>query len=135
MKPPVVRGLVLQASSRCPIGLSPAIFKSRKTAAMPAVLEPPPSTRPSVGRGRAPFRRRLLVSAIRFTVVMLAAAVLGGAWYLAHKGFGREWRQLVVEELHKHGVEASVAHLTLDPFRGLVAKDVRIFDYKNRENT
>jgi len=25
--------------------------------------------------------------------------------------------------------------LTLDPFRGLVAKNVRIFDYKNRENT
>ena len=39
------------------------------------------------------------------------------------------------EELHKHGVEASVRRLTLDPFRGLVAQDVRIFDYKNRENT
>src|SRR5213076_1559129 len=25
--------------------------------------------------------------------------------------------------------------LTLDPFRGLVAQDVRIYDYKNRENT
>ena len=32
-------------------------------------------------------------------------------------------------------MEASVRRLTLDPFRGLVAQDVRIFDYKNRENT
>ena len=59
----------------------------------------------------------------------------GGGWYLAKKGFGRKWRGLVVEELHKHGVEASVRRLTLDPFRGLVAQDVRIYDYKNRENT
>ena len=40
-----------------------------------------------------------------------------------------------MEELRKHGVEASIGRLTLDPFRGLVAKNVRIFDYKNRENT
>src|SRR5207247_5189051 len=61
-------------------------------------------------------------------------AMAGGGWYLARKGFGRKWRGIVVEELHKHGVEASVHRLTLDPFRGLVAKDVRIFDYKNHEN-
>ena len=41
----------------------------------------------------------------------------------------------VVEELHKRGVEAQIGRLTLDPFRGLVAKNVRIFDYRNRENT
>ena len=40
-----------------------------------------------------------------------------------------------MDELRKHGVEASIGRLTLDPFRGLVAKNVRIFDYKNRENT
>ena len=63
------------------------------------------------------------------------AALISGGWYLAKKGFGRQWRHLVVEELHKHGVEAAIGHLTLDPFRGLVAKDVRIYDYKNRDNT
>ncbi len=61
--------------------------------------------------------------------------ILGSGWYLAKRGFGRQWRSLVVEELHKRGVEASVGRLTLDPFRGLVARNVRIFDYKNRENT
>ncbi len=101
---------------------------------MPATLEPPPA-RAQLPRQSPSFAWRLFVSGVRLTVVLTLAAILGSAWYLAHKGFGREWRQRVVEELHKHGVEASVAHLTLDPFRGLVAQDVRIFDYKHRENT
>src|SRR5207244_3013577 len=58
-----------------------------------------------------------------------------GGYYLAKRGVGRQWRDRVVEELHKHGVEANIGRLTLDPFRGLIAKNVRIFDYKNRENT
>jgi len=78
--------------------------------------------------------RRILVSTIRFLAVLLLGALAGGGWYLAKKGFGQKWRGLVVEELRKHGVEASVRRITLDPFRGLVAQDVRIFDYKDREN-
>ena len=67
---------------------------------------------------------------------MAAIFALGwGGWYLAKRGFGRQWRDRVVEELHKRGVEASVRRLTLDPVRGLIAQDVRIFDFKNRENT
>ena len=65
---------------------------------------------------------------------MIAAAISGG-WYLARKGFRGQWRSRVVEELHRRGVEASIGHLTLDPFRGLVAKDVRIFSYKDRSET
>src|SRR2546430_9659426 len=83
---------------------------------------------------RHSFGRRLLVSAVRFVIVMLLAAFIGGGWYLAKKGFGREWRRRVVEELHKRGVEVSIGRLTLNPFRGLVANDVRVFDYKNRAN-
>ncbi|MEY2439600.1 MAG: hypothetical protein QOI34_985, partial [Verrucomicrobiota bacterium] len=102
---------------------------------MPPVLEPS-----AVATSRAPdrrpiFFRRLLVSILRFVVIVAFSALIGGGWYLAKKGFGREWRRRVVEELHKRGVEASIRRLTLDPFRGLVAQDVRIFDYKNRENT
>ncbi len=40
-----------------------------------------------------------------------------------------------MEELHRRGVEASIGHLTLDPFRGLVARDVRLFSYKDRTET
>ncbi len=75
------------------------------------------------------------MSLLRLAILAAIFGVLGGGWYLAKRGFGRQWRSLVVEELHKRGVEASVGRLTLDPFRGLVAKNVRIFDYKNRENT
>jgi hypothetical protein len=72
---------------------------------------------------------------LRLAILLVLAGTLVGGWYLARKGFGRQWRRRVVEELHKRGVEASIGRLTLDPFRGLVAKDVRIFDYKKREKT
>src|SRR6202171_3045408 len=101
---------------------------------MPPVLEQ--SQTPVRAQDRQlPFARRVLVSALRLLAILAIAALLGGGWYLAKKGFGREWRYRVVEELHKRGVEASIRRLTLDPFRGLIAQDVRIFDYKHREKT
>jgi len=77
----------------------------------------------------------MALSVLRLAVLAATFAIIGGGYYLAKRGFGREWRSRVVEELHKRGVEAYIGRLTLDPFRGLVAKNVRIFDYKNRENT
>jgi hypothetical protein len=101
---------------------------------MPQVLKHPPVevARPDGGR---PFHYRFLISAVRLVVILAISAGIGGGWYLARKGFGRQWRLRVVEELHRRGVEASIRRLTLDPFRGLIAQDVRIFDYKNRERT
>src|SRR5438105_10679025 len=101
---------------------------------MPTILEQPKSVAPRRG-GRSTLSRR--VAAILTRLLIFVAILIFGSsgWYLAKRGFGRQWRYRVVEELHKRGVEASVGRLTLDPFRGLVAKDVRIFDYKNRENT
>src|SRR5712692_7811025 len=101
---------------------------------MARVLEPP---KPAVTAQdqQSTFAHRLAVSAIRFVVVIAVSALLGGGWYLAKKGFGRHWRNQITQELRKHGVEARIRRLTLDPFRGLVARDVRIFDYKKRENT
>src|ERR1700680_5239726 len=100
---------------------------------MPAVLEEKKSATQSQDRQRS-FTHRFLISAARLIVILAISAAIVGGWYLARKGFGREWRLRVVEELHKRGVEASIRRLTLDPFRGLVAQDVRIYDYKNREN-
>src|SRR3954452_6586290 len=79
--------------------------------------------------------RRVVAVAIRLTTLAAIVATFGGGYYLARRGFGREWRTRVVEELHKRGVEAQIGRLTLDPFRGLVARHVRVFDYKNREIT
>ncbi len=101
---------------------------------MPAVLEPP-QARPFTQFRKRTWRKRIALSLIRLTILAAIVAIIGGGYYLARRGFGREWRYRVVEELHKRGVEADIGRLTLDPFRGLVARNVRIFDYKNRENT
>ncbi len=102
---------------------------------MPAILEPtPPSLARQFYRRRSKAQRSG-ARALRFLLVVLLVTLAWGGWYLAKRGFGRQWRDRVVEELHKRGVEASVRRLTLDPVRGLIAQDVRIFDFKNRENT
>ena len=103
---------------------------------MPSELLSEPS-RPQLHRGRVrhPARVRMLRTLLRLALVLLFGTLIGGGWYLAKKGFSRKWRNKVVEELHKRGVEASVRRLTLDPFRGLIARDVRIYDYKQRERT
>src|ERR1041385_4611228 len=101
---------------------------------MPAVLEPPP-VRPSRHYRQLSRRRRIAMKVLRLALLVTIFASIGGGYYLAKRGFGREWRSRVVQELHKRGVEAYIGRLTLDPFRGLVARHVRIFDYRNRENT
>src|SRR5213595_3452323 len=103
---------------------------------MPTVLQEPSTLTSTPRRGsRSVWVHRVAVNLCRLLLLVTILAILGGGWYLAKRGFGRQWRYRLVEELHKHGVEASVGRLTLDPFRGLVAKNVRIFDYKNREKT
>src|SRR5438067_11193856 len=103
---------------------------------MPAVVQEPPTlTSAPRRRSRSSWMYRVGMNVARLLILVAIVVILGGGWYLAKRGFGRQWRYRVVEELHKHGVEASIGRLTLDPFRGLVANNVRIFDYKNREKT
>src|SRR5205814_8787526 len=102
---------------------------------MPASRGSPQTSFASATHRPRTLARRFLATTARFLVVLILGAMAARGWYLARKGFGRKWRGLVVEELHKHGVEASVRRLTLDPFRGVIARDVRIYDYKNRDNT
>jgi AsmA-like C-terminal region len=101
---------------------------------MPVALEQP-QVHYSAQTPRLRRARRIVAIAIRLTILAAVLAIFGGGYYLARRGFGREWRYRVVEELHKRGVEAQIGRLTLDPFRGLIAKNVRIFDYRIRENT
>jgi hypothetical protein len=103
---------------------------------MPSTLLPePPRPRLHRGRVRHPVRVRLAFIFFRLTIALILGGFAVGGWYLAKKGFSRNWRNKVAEELHKRGVEASVRRLTLDPFRGLIARDVRVYDYKKRERT
>ncbi len=101
----------------------------------PSMLREPPRRRLHRGRVRLPARLRVLLTLARLATILVIVGLLAGGWYLAKKGFSRSWREKVVEELHKRGVEASVRRLTLDPFRGLIARDVRIYDYKKRNKT
>jgi AsmA-like C-terminal region len=100
---------------------------------MPPVLEPP-QVRPPRQRRKLTWAHRIAVTLVRLMILGVILGAGGGGYYLAKRGFGRQWRDRVVEELRKHGVEANIGRLTLDPFRGLIAKNVRIFDYKNHEN-
>src|SRR5213075_2262940 len=100
---------------------------------MPPVLEAP-QLRPPRQRRKSTWAHRTAVTFVRLVILGLILGVGGVGYYLAKRGFGRQWRDRVVEELRKHGVEANIGRLTLDPFRGLIAKNVRIFDYKNHEN-
>jgi len=100
---------------------------------MPPVLEPP-QVRPPRQSRKSTWAHRIAVISVRLVILGIILGIGGGGYYLAKRGFGRQWRYRVVEELRKRGVEANIGRLTLDPFRGLVAKNVRIFDYKNREN-
>src|SRR6476619_7150091 len=100
---------------------------------MPVALEQP-QLHDSAQAPRLRRARRVIAIAIRLTILAAFVLTIGGGYYLARRGFGREWRSRVVEELHKRGVEAQIGRLTLDAFRGLVAKNVRLFDYRNREN-
>jgi len=102
---------------------------------MSSTLASPPPRRLHRGRIRPSRAHRIARTLLRLTIVFLLGGLVAGGWYLAKKGFSRKWRNTVVEELHKRGVEASVRRLTVDPFRGLIARDVRIYDYKKREKT
>ncbi|MDQ6765101.1 MAG: hypothetical protein M3Z22_03240, partial [Verrucomicrobiota bacterium] len=98
----------------------------------PILLHPPKAQKPSPSIYRRwTWRRQLAASGLRLSLLATLALLGWSSWYLANKGFSRAWRTKVVEELRKRGIEASVRRLTLDPFRGLVAQDLRIYDFKN----
>ena len=101
---------------------------------MPTLIQEPEPAEHAQDR-QPTFARRLVISILRFAIVVLIAASISGGWYLARKGFRGRTRDRIVEELHRRGVEASIGHLTLNPFRGLVARNVRIFSYRDRSTT
>lgn len=103
---------------------------------MPPVIEPtPPSLARQFYRNRAKVHHSQSRRILRLASAALVLICCWTGWYLAKRGFGKEWRERVSQELHKRGVEASIQRLTLDPVRGLIAQNVRIYDFKNRDNT
>src|SRR5256886_14031213 len=101
---------------------------------MPIVAEKPKNIEYAQDR-RSTFAHPLARSILRLAIVLIIAAAISGGWYLARKGFGGHTPARIVEELHPSGVEASIGRPTLNPFRGLVARKVRIFSYQDRTHT
>ena len=73
--------------------------------------------------------RRVFLSIL----LLLTAGLLAAGWYASTKGFTQKWRRFVVREFHKRGVELALSKLTLEPFRGIVAKQVRLYDHRDRK--
>lgn len=76
--------------------------------------------------------RRLVYRSSQILLLLMLGLVLWSGWYLSHKGLSRRWRKQLIAEVHKAGVEISFRRLTLDPLRGLVARDVRVMDPHRR---
>ncbi|HWB60911.1 MAG TPA: AsmA-like C-terminal region-containing protein [Chthoniobacteraceae bacterium] len=70
--------------------------------------------------------RRILKTILRAVAITLVVAIAWGGGYINRRGFTREWRQYVNSEFGKHGLSVSINRLTLDPFHGLIARDVQI---------
>ena len=71
-----------------------------------------------------------------FVRLFLLLAIIFGVWiavYAYNEGFTKKWRKLIMEEFEKRGIDAEIEKLTIDPFQGLVARNVRIYaDKKNK---
>ncbi len=67
----------------------------------------------------------------RLTVLAVLLAFLGGllwsGWYVYNRGFTRKWRGELAAELRRRGLDFSARRLTLNPFEGLTAENVRIY--------
>ena len=100
----------------------------------PTLLEPPRRARVSKSLYRNwNWRRQVVASGLAPGLARAAGVARLGRLVSRESRFGREFRTTVANELRKRGVEASVRRLTLDPFRGLVVQDLRIYDFKNRD--
>ena len=74
------------------------------------------------------------IQVLKWLALFLLTLILSwAAYYFYHIGFGGHWRALLSKEFHRFGLEISVRRLTLDPFRGLVAKDLEIYDRDRRQ--
>src|SRR3954468_2087796 len=74
------------------------------------------------------LRRHLALALL----AVLLGALVSSTWYVCTKGFTKSWRRLIAIEFEKRGIEISLRKLALDPFRGLVAQEVRLLDASDR---
>lgn len=69
----------------------------------------------------------------RFIPLALLAAAIGGGSYVKSEGFSRKWCGFVMEQFEKRNIYLTLDRLTLDPMEGLVARNIKIFQEKDRK--
>lgn len=74
--------------------------------------------------------KRLIRSLFKLCV---ASALLGGALYAGTESFSRQWRDFIAGQMADRGLYLDFERLRLNPFGGLIARDVRIFTGKDRK--
>ncbi len=81
------------------------------------------------GRIKRPvlMNRNLTRWMFRLSLLLLIGFLTWAAIYGGTRGFVRKWRTLLSDELGHFGVFVSIERLTIDPARGLLAQNVRIF--------
>lgn len=66
---------------------------------------------------------------------IIVASLLAAGWYAYNKGFTKKWRGFVTTEFRKRGVDLTLRKLTLHPLRGIIAKEVKVYDTNDKRRT
>lgn len=64
----------------------------------------------------------------------VATAMLGGLLYAGTDSFSRQWRDFIVGQMAERGLHLDFEGLLLNPFGGLIARDVRVFTGADRQH-
>ena len=67
-------------------------------------------------------------NAIRFVLVLIFVGIPGGTLYLRKEGVGFGAREALGQALSSNALEVAIGRLALDPFSGLLARDITIHD-------
>jgi hypothetical protein len=75
---------------------------------------------------------RFLVHRLLFLAI--ASGVLAGGAFLTTDAFGARWRDFIILQLAERGIHLEFDRLTLNPFGGLIARNVRWFNDAERRD-
>jgi hypothetical protein len=85
-------------------------------------------TRRAVEVGPSQATMRLVRRIFLLLTLLLVATTVWAGVYAQRRGFSKTWRELVESEFARRGYHVDIGRLTLGPFQGLVAEDVRFFN-------
>ena len=71
---------------------------------------------------------------LAFLLILTAAiAAPVGLWWLNRSGLPESWRATIEGEIAKQGVHISIGALSYNPFRGIIAAKVKVFENASRK--